>query len=87
MIFQVCNFAFNSAGYREITTLKYESFIGWIALLLSFQIFWGKTGFLEYLAIFIPFIGIRVEMRNIALPLLVSVLSFFAILIAKALWT
>jgi len=52
-------------------------FIGWIALLLSFQIFWGKTGFLEYLAIFIPFIGIRVEMRNIALSLLVSVLSFF----------
>lgn len=86
IIFQACNFAMNSAGVDKIKNLHYESFVGWIALVLSLSVFWGKTGFLEYLAIFFPLIGIRVERSKIALPLLVSVLTFLTIIFAKAMW-
>ncbi|HWU61108.1 MAG TPA: hypothetical protein VN112_03715 [Ensifer sp.] len=86
MLFQLANFAFNSAFQKRGPEPKYDQFVGWVAAAMSLTVFFGKTGFLEYLAIYFPFIGIKLEKRKIILPLILSFAIYFSVILVKVFW-
>lgn len=87
LLFQLINYSISLKQHIQgFNNLKYNSFLSTIALLMSTTIFWGKTGFLEYLCIFFPLIDINYEKVKIIYSFIFSLLIYIIIIYEYIHW-